>query len=92
MLTQYGVCCFRYKDDDDKGEGTGSGRLEARPFNCFIVPSTKFDSDRVYSCQASSMDFLRYKTESSVSLAASLCCCCRCCCSGNLYCCSCSRS
>ncbi|CAM9247388.1 unnamed protein product [Pylaiella littoralis] len=58
MLTQYGVCCFRYKDDDDKGEGTGSGRLEARPFNCFIVPSTKFDSDRVYSCQASSMDFL----------------------------------
>eukprot|EP00752_Nemacystus_decipiens_P005135 g4659.t1 len=55
MLTQYGVCCFRYNDDDDDGS---PGRLEARPFNCFVVPSTKFGSDRVYSCQASSMDFL----------------------------------
>ncbi|CAN0380648.1 unnamed protein product, partial [Ectocarpus fasciculatus] len=51
MLTQYGICCFRYDDDND-------GRLEARPFNCFVVPSTYHGSDRVYSCQASSMDFL----------------------------------
>ncbi|CBJ26041.1 conserved unknown protein [Ectocarpus siliculosus] len=48
MLTQYGICCFRYHDE----------RLEARPFNCFVVPSTYHGSDRVYSCQASSMDFL----------------------------------
>ncbi|CAB1119948.1 unnamed protein product [Ectocarpus sp. CCAP 1310/34] len=48
MLTQYGICCFRYDDE----------RLEARPFNCFVVPSTYHGSDRVYSCQASSMDFL----------------------------------
>ena len=50
MLTQYGVCCFRYDDE---------GRLEARPFNSFILPSTKFGMDRVYSCQQSSMAFLR---------------------------------
>ncbi|CAN0160255.1 unnamed protein product, partial [Laminaria digitata] len=49
MLTQYGVCCFRYDD---------RGRLEARPFNSFILPSTKFGTDRVYSCQQSSMTFL----------------------------------
>eukprot|EP00903_Cladosiphon_okamuranus_P008694 g8330.t1 len=55
MLMQYGICCFRYIDGD---EDDCPGQLEARPFNCFVVPSTKFGSDRVYSCQASSMDFL----------------------------------
>lgn len=59
MLTQYGVCCFRYNDDGGGDDDSPGGQLEARPFNCFVVPSTKFGSDRVYSCQASSMDFLR---------------------------------
>ncbi|CAN0163702.1 unnamed protein product, partial [Scytosiphon promiscuus] len=68
MLTQYGICCFRYTPgdggsdrDDGSGEGGGSGgdgHLEARPFNCYVAPSTSFGSDRVYSCQASSMNFL----------------------------------
>ncbi|CAN0401131.1 unnamed protein product, partial [Hapterophycus canaliculatus] len=61
MLTQYGICCFRYTGGEGGGVGGshGNGQLEARPFNCYVVPSTSFGSDRVYSCQASSMNFLR---------------------------------
>ncbi|CAN0345515.1 unnamed protein product [Discosporangium mesarthrocarpum] len=54
MLMQYGLCCFRWSED---------GRLQSRPFNISVFPST--DYDRViggvenFSCQTSSMAFLR---------------------------------